>query len=323
MSHDSAPAANLLDGAALARTICAEVASEARALAVAGRTPRLVVFLVGDDEASGAYVGAKARAAAETGLRAETVRLPKEAPPDDLLGRIAAANRDPDVDGILVQLPLPRAHDARRVLDAIDPRKDVDGFHPENVGLLHQGRPRFVPCTPAGILALLDAYDVLLAGRRAVVLGRSDIVGKPVAALLTARDATVTLAHSRTRELPALCREAELLVVAIGRPGFVTADFVRPGAVVVDVGVNRIASLADAPAHLRASARIRRALESRGRTLVGDVDFDAVSSIAGRITPVPGGVGPLTVAMLMKNTVKAARSRGEVSKPRETPSVRL
>ena len=309
MSHDSAPAANLLDGAALARTIRAEVASEARALAVAGRTPRLVVFLVGDDEASGAYVGAKARAAAETGLRAETVRLPKEAPPDDLLGRIAAANRDPDVDGILVQLPLPRAHDARRVLDAIDPRKDVDGFHPENVGLLHQGRPRFVPCTPAGILALLDAYDVLLAGRRAVVLGRSDIVGKPVAALLTARDATVTLAHSRTRDLPSLCREAEILVVAIGRPGFVTADFVQPGAVVVDVGVNRLTSFPETPAHLRASTRIRRALESRGRALVGDVDFDAVSPIAGRITPVPGGVGPLTVAMLMKNTVRAAKSR--------------
>ena len=309
MSHDSATAANLLDGAALARTIRAEVASEARAIAAAGRVPRLVVFLVGDDEASVVYAGAKTRAAAETGLRAETVRLPKETRPEELLERITAANRDPDVDGILVQLPLPRAHDTRRVLDAIDPGKDVDGFHPENVGLLHQGRPRFVPCTPAGILALLEANEIPLAGRRAVVLGRSDIVGKPAAALLTARDATVTLAHSHTRELPALCREAELGVVAIGRPGFVGANFVRPGAVVVDVGVNRLASLSDTPAHLRASQRIRRMLESRGRALVGDVDFDAVSPIASRITPVPGGVGPLTVAMLMKNTTLAARNR--------------
>ncbi|HEY7113890.1 MAG TPA: bifunctional 5,10-methylenetetrahydrofolate dehydrogenase/5,10-methenyltetrahydrofolate cyclohydrolase [Thermoanaerobaculia bacterium] len=309
MSHDSAPAANLLDGAALARTVRSQVAAEARALATAGRAPRLVVFLAGDDEASLAYVGAKTRAAAETGLRAETVRLAKDAPPGELLDRIAAANRDEDVDGILVQLPLPAGHDVRRVLDAVDPRKDVDGFHPENVGLLHQGRPRFVPCTPAGILALLDAHDVTLAGRRAVMLGRSDIVGKPMAALLTARDATVTMAHSRTRDLPALCREAEILVVAIGRPAFVTADFVRPGAVVVDVGVNRLTSLADAPASLRSSDRIRRALESRGRALVGDVEFDAVAPVAARITPVPGGVGPLTVAMLMKNTLAAARNR--------------
>lgn len=317
MSHDSATAANLLDGVALARTIRAQVASEARAIAEAtARAPRLVVFLVGHDEASGAYVGAKTRAAAETGLRAETVRLSRDAPPGELLERIAAANRDADVDGILVQLPLPRTHDARRVLDAVDPGKDVDGFHPENVGLLHQGRPRFVPCTPAGILALLDANDIPLAGRRAVVLGRSDIVGKPVAALLTARDSTVTLAHSRTRELPSLCREAELLVVAIGRPGFVTADFVRPEAVVVDVGVNRVTSLDDAPAPLRSSLRIRRALDSRGRALVGDVDFDAVAPIASRITPVPGGVGPLTVAMLLKNTVQAARLRRTVAQGR-------
>jgi methylenetetrahydrofolate dehydrogenase (NADP+)/methenyltetrahydrofolate cyclohydrolase len=312
MSHDSATAANLLDGAALARSLRAEVRKESRSLAT---PPRLTVFLVGDDEASQVYVGAKTKAAAEAGLRADTIRLPHDAPAGLLLERISAANRDEDVDGILVQLPLPDGHDARRVLDAVDPWKDVDGFHPENVGLLHQGRPRFTPCTPAGVLALLDAYEIPLAGRRAVVLGRSDIVGKPAAALLTARDATVTLAHSRTRDLPALCREAHLLVVAIGRPGFVTADFVGPGAIVVDVGVNRLGAITDAPANLRASLRIREALASRGRALVGDVDFDAVAPIAGRITPVPGGVGPLTVAMLLKNTVRAARLR-----PRQTPA---
>jgi methylenetetrahydrofolate dehydrogenase (NADP+)/methenyltetrahydrofolate cyclohydrolase len=204
-------------------------------------------------------------------------------------------------------MPLEPGHDASRVIDSIDPEKDVDGLHPENVGLLHQGRPRFVPCTPAGILALLDDFGVPLAGSRAVVVGRSGLVGKPLAALLTARDATVTLCHSRTRDLAAVCREADLLVAAIGRPGFVTADFVREGAVVVDVGINRLTSLEEAPPNLRGSERIRDAIAAKGRTLVGDVDFDDVSRVAGRITPVPGGVGPLTVAMLLANTVLAAR----------------
>ena len=209
-----------------------------------------------------------------------------------------------------MQLPLPPGHDARRVLDSIDPLKDVDGFHPENVGLLHQGRPRFVPCTPAGILALLDAHEIPLAGRRAVVLGRSDIVGKPVAALLTARDATVTICHSKTRELAAVCREADVLVAAIGKPGFVTRTFVRAGAAVVDVGINRLTSLAEAPENLKRSARIRADLERKGRALVGDVDYDDVGPWLAWITPVPGGVGPLTVAMLLRNTVEAARLRG-------------
>ena len=309
MSHDSGPAANLLDGAAVAGKIREQVRSEAAKLAGEGPPPRLVVLLVGDNPASEAYVSSKTRAAQESGLHAETRRFPIGIAPRELLDEIDRCNRDEDVDGLLVQLPLPPAHDVHRVLDALDPWKDVDGFHPENVGLLHQGRPRFVPCTPAGILALLDSCQIPLSGRRTVVLGRSDIVGKPMAALLTGRDATVTLAHSRTRDLPALCREAELLVVAIGRPGFVTADFVRPGAVVVDVGVNRLSSLADAPENLRSSARVRQAIESKGRALVGDVDFDAVAPLAGRITPVPGGVGPLTVAMLLKNTVLAARLR--------------
>jgi len=225
------------------------------------------------------------------------------------LAAVGRANEDRDVAGLLVQMPLEPGHDPARVIDSIDPEKDVDGLHPENVGLLHQGRPRFVPCTPAGILALLDHYGVPLAGSRAVVLGRSGLVGKPLAALLTARDATVTLCHSKTRDLAAVCRKADLLVAAIGRPGFVTADFVRPQATVIDVGINRLDSLATAPENLRGSERIARAISEKGRALVGDVDFDDVSRVAARVTPVPGGVGPLTVAMLIHNTVLAARMR--------------
>ncbi len=271
--------------------------------------PRLVVLLLGSDPASETYVAAKKRAAEEAGIRADTIRLAPGSPPEALLAAVGRANKDRDVDGLLVQMPLEPGHDASRVIDSIDPEKDVDGLHPENVGLLHQGRPRFVPCTPAGILALLDDFGVPLAGRRAVVLGRSGLVGKPLAALLTARDATVTLCHSRTRDLAALCREADLLVAAIGRPGFVTSEFVREGAAVVDVGINRVTSLEEAPRNLASSARIRDAIAAKGRVLVGDVDFDDVSRVAGWMTPVPGGVGPLTVAMLLANTVLAARLR--------------
>ena len=297
----------LLDGAAVAKRIRERVAVEAAELARRGVRPFLRVILVGENAASVSYVTSKTRSAEEAGMGAETLRLPVSTSPDDLLAEVARANADPSVHGILVQLPLPKTHDASRVLDAIDPRKDVDGFHPENVGRLQQGRTRFAPCTPAGVVELLDAYDVPLSGRRAVVLGRSDIVGKPMAALLLARDATVTVCHSKTRDLPAVCREADVLVAAIGRPGFVNRDFVRPGAAVVDVGINRLTSLEEAPEGLRSSARVRRALEEKGRILVGDVDFDDVSQVAGFLTPVPGGVGPLTVAMLLSNTVKAAR----------------
>ncbi len=300
----------ILDGAALARSLREEVHREATALTARLRTPPgLRVILVGENPASESYVSGKTKAAREAGIEAETIRLSTGSAPEKLLAEIERGNRDDAVDGILVQLPLPPGHDPRRVFDALDPSKDVDGFHPENVGLLHQGRPRFVPCTPAGILALLDAYQIPIAGRRAVVLGRSEIVGKPIAALLTARDATVTLCHSKTADLPAVCREAEVLVVAIGRPGFVTEDFVRPGAAVIDVGMNRLESLEQAPAHLRESVRIGEAIKKKGRALVGDVDFDRVSGVAGWITPVPGGIGPLTVAMLLKNTIKAARLR--------------
>lgn len=301
--------AGLLDGSHLARIIRERVREEAAGIARGEHPPALRVLLVGDDPASQAYVASKTKAAAETGIRGETLRLPADTAPEALLEEVAKANADPGVDGILVQLPLPKGHDPARVLDAIDPRKDVDGFHPENVGLLHQGRPRFVPCTPAGILALLDAYDIDPKGRRAVVLGRSDIVGKPVAALLTARDATVTVCHSKTRDLAAVCREADILVAAIGRPGFVTRDFVKEGACIVDVGINRIGSLDRVPDGLRRSARIRTALEAKGQVLVGDVDFDDVRTSAGWLTPVPGGVGPLTVAQLLANTVMAAKLR--------------
>lgn len=299
--------ARILDGAALAERLRHAVRGEVQALG--GRPPSLRVILLGNDRASETYVASKQRAAREAGIQAETLRLPSGTSPERLLSEVERCNRDAAVDGMLVQMPLPPGHDPRKVFDAIDPLKDVDGFHPENVGLLHQGRPRFTPCTPAGILALLDEYGIALEGRRAAVVGRSEIVGKPVAALLTGRNATVTLCHSKTRDLAAICREAGVLVAAIGRPGFVTADFVKPGATVVDVGMNRLSSLEAAPEHLRSSERLRAALAARGQALVGDVDFEAVSRVAGWITPVPGGVGPLTVAMLLKNTVLAARLR--------------
>ena len=298
---------SVLDGTALAQKIRERVRDEVTRTSRAGHPPSLRVYLVGDNPASLSYVGSKTRAAQEAGIRAETVRLPPDLAPDDLIAEVRRANEDSSVHGILVQLPLPEGHTPSRVLDALAPLKDVDGFHPENVGLLQQGRPRFVPCTPAGIMELLAAYEIPLAGRRAVVLGRSDIVGKPMAALLTARDATVTLCHSKTKDLPAVCREAEVLVAAIGRPGFVTRDFVRPGAAVVDVGINRLTSLEQGPSGLRRSERIARTLAEKGRILVGDVDYDDVAPVAGGITPVPGGVGPLTVAMLLANTHKAAQ----------------
>ncbi len=296
----------VLDGTELARKIRLGLRDKADARTPA---PGLRVLLVGDNPASQSYVGAKTRAALEAGIRAETLRLPGDIRPESLLAEVARANDDPSIHGILIQLPLPEGHVAATVLDSVDPLKDVDGFHPENVGLLHQGRPRFVPCTPAGIMELLAAYEIPLRGKRAVVLGRSDIVGKPMAALLTARDATVTVCHSKTPDIAAICREADVLVAAIGRPGFVTRDFVRPGAAVVDVGINRLESLDATPENLRRSERIRRIVAEKGRALVGDVDYDDVAPVAGWITPVPGGVGPLTVAMLLSNTIKAAGLR--------------
>jgi methylenetetrahydrofolate dehydrogenase (NADP+)/methenyltetrahydrofolate cyclohydrolase len=307
------PTPHVLDGAPLARRLREKIRLEAARVAAAGKPPSLRILLVGEDPASVAYIASKTRAAREAGCLAETVRLPAIAPPERVLEEIERANRDDGVDGILVQLPLPAGHEPTRVFDALDPRKDVDGVHPENVGRLVQGRPRFVPCTAAGILALLDDYGIPIAGANAAVLGRSEIVGKPVSALLTSRDATVTLCHSRSKDLASICRRADILIVAIGKPGFVTRDFVKEGAAVVDVGITRLESPAEAPARLLGSARLAEAFAAKGRGLVGDVDFDDVLPVASWITPVPGGVGPLTIAMLLRNTVEAAqilRKRG-------------
>jgi methylenetetrahydrofolate dehydrogenase (NADP+)/methenyltetrahydrofolate cyclohydrolase len=305
------PTARLLDGASLARALREKIREQALEVGRRGSPPSLRVILVGEDPASVTYVSSKTRAAREAGCLAETIRLPEDAAPRRVLEEVERANRDDAVDGILVQLPLPPGHDARRVFDSIDPGKDVDGLHPENVGLLVQGRPRFVPCTAAGILALLDAHEIPIAGANAVVLGRSEIVGKPSAALLTSRNATVTLCHSKTKDLPETCRRADILIAAIGKPGFVTREFVREGAAVVDVGINRLENLEQAPAHLRKSLRLAEAIARKGRALIGDVDFDGISGVASWITPVPGGVGPLTIAMLLQNTVDAARRRQE------------
>ncbi len=303
--------ARILDGAAVAAAMRGRVAARVRELAALGVVPRLEVILVGEDPASRVYVASKGKACREAGIRSATHHLPAATPAPQLAELIARLNADADVDGVLLQMPLPKALDGRSFLDLIDPARDVDGFHPTNVGLLHQGRPAFVPCTPGGILELLRVAGVTLEGSRAVVLGRSEIVGKPMAALLLARHATVTVCHSRTRGLAAVCKEADVLVAAVGRPALVTAEFVKPGAVVVDVGVNRVEATAEVERLFPGDEGRRVQLAEKGYTLVGDVDFNAVREVASAITPVPGGVGPLTIAGLLTNTVTAAcRRRG-------------
>jgi len=299
--------ATLLDGAAIARQIREEVRAEVGALASRGIRPGLGVVLVGDHAPSEAYVRSKTRACDELGVYHETARLPAGASTDEVVGLVAAYNQRGDIHGILVQLPLPPAVDAERVLGLVDPAKDVDGFHPVNVGLLVQKRPRFVACTPMGIMELLRRHGIPLAGRRAVVVGRSDIVGKPMALLMLHADATVTIAHSRTRDLPAVTREADVLVAAIGKAGFIGREHVKPGAVVIDVGMNRIEDPVQAG---RLLDDLRKdGFRRKGYALVGDVRFPEVREVASAITPVPGGVGPLTIAALMKNTVRAAALR--------------
>ena len=288
----------LIDGKKIAAEIRAEIAADAaRFAAEAGRAPGLAVVLAGENPASVSYVTAKERACAECGIRSFPVRLPATVSQEALLAEVARLNANPEVDGILVQLPLPKGLDEQAVIRAIAPEKDVDGFNPVSLGKLLIGLDTFVPCTPAGIIELLVRSDVETAGKRAVVVGRSNIVGKPVAALLARKgrggDATVTVCHTATRDLAAHTREADVLVVAAGRPGTIGAGMVKKGAVVIDVGVNRI------PDPTRKS----------GHRLVGDVDFDAVAPVASLITPVPGGVGPMTITMLLANTVKAARLR--------------
>ena len=289
-------AAIVIDGKKVAEQVRAEVAREVAELKEdCGVTPGLAVVLVGDDPSSAVYVRNKQRAATEAGMSAEDHKMPADTSQEDLLARVDLLTRDVGVHGMLVQMPLPSHLDATAVIEALDPAKDVDGLHPENVGRLVAGRPRFVPATPAGIQQLLlrNGYDP--AGKRVVVCGRSEIVGKPVSILLMQKqagaNATVTVCHSRTDDIAAVTREADILIAAIGQPEFVTADMVKEGAVVIDVGVNRV----DAPER------------KRGYRLVGDVDFDGVSEKAAAITPVPGGVGPMTIAMLLSNTVKAAR----------------
>lgn len=282
----------LLDGKMLAASMRAALAGEVEAFVQAhGRAPGLAVVLVGEDPASQVYVGSKVKQTAEIGMRSVEHRLPAETGEDALLALVDALNADATIDGILVQLPLPPQIDAGKVLNRIDPDKDVDGFHPVNVGRLATGQPGLAPCTPLGSVALAKLAREDLSGLNAVVIGRSNIVGKPVAQLLLAENCTVTIAHSRTRGLAELCRGADLLVAAIGKPLFVTADFIKPGAIVIDVGINRLA-----------------AEGGKGR-LVGDVDFEAARPIASAITPVPGGVGPMTIAFLLSNTLKAARLR--------------
>ena len=290
--------ATILDGRALASRIEDSLRSEVDTFTVMfRRRPRLVVVLVGELAASGSYVKSKAAAADRVGIDSEVIRVPATATTAELVSLVAAIARDEHgpADGILVQLPLPDHVDAVAVLDAVPPDRDVDGFHPENAGLLSQGRPRFVPCTAAGVQRMLIDAGIETAGRHAVIIGRSDIVGKPLALLLASRgvggDATVTLCHSRSADLPSITRQADILVAAVGSPRLVTAGMVKPGAAVTDVGINRIA-----------------APDGTGK-LVGDVDFDAVREVAGWISPVPGGVGPLTVAMLLANTLLAAELR--------------
>jgi methylenetetrahydrofolate dehydrogenase (NADP+) / methenyltetrahydrofolate cyclohydrolase len=296
--------ARLLDGAATARAIREELAAPLRSLAERGIRPGLGVVLAGDDPSSAVYVRSKTRACEALGLHHETAGFAADVSTQALAEQVQNYNRRADIHGILVQLPLPPQVDAARILRLVDPCKDVDGFHPENVGLLVQKRPRFVACTPAGVMELLARAGVPLAGRHAFVLGRSDIVGKPMALLLLHADATVTIGHSKTRELADLTRLADVLVVAVGRPGFVRAEHVKAGAVVIDVGINRVEDPGQA-AELLEEARWPD-FEKRGYALVGDVHAASVREQASALTPVPGGVGPLTIAMLMKNTVSAA-----------------
>jgi methylenetetrahydrofolate dehydrogenase (NADP+) / methenyltetrahydrofolate cyclohydrolase len=303
--------ARLLDGQAVAAEIREAVLPDVHAFSArVGRPPGLGIVLVGDDPASEIYVRNKVRAGSESGLRVDLNRLPGTATLEDLLALVRRLNDSPVHDGILVQAPLPAAMGkgaSQKVFDAIDPAKDVDGFHPANVGRLVQGRAHLVACTPAGIIEMLARCDIPIAGKRAVIIGRSDIVGKPMAMLLLQRDATVTICHSKTPDLPQTAAAADILVAAMGRAGFVTREFVKPGATVIDVGINRVTDPAVAATLYPPGAQRLADFERRGSFVVGDVHPN-VAEVAGALTPVPGGVGPLTIAMLLKNTVAAAQA---------------
>jgi len=290
--------ATIIDGKAIAAHLRGKVAGEvARLKAAHGLTPGIAVVLVGADPASEVYVRTKAKAVAEAGMRAIDRKLPAATSEAELLALVAALNNDPAVHGILVQLPLPPQIEPHRIISAVDPGKDVDGFHPLNVGRLASGLPAFVPCTPLGCVMLAKTVHASLAGLEAVVIGRSNIVGKPVAQLLLAENATVTVAHSKTRDLPALCRRADLLIAAIGRAEMIRGDWIKPGATVIDVGVNRVSG------------------DGGKSKIVGDVAFAEAVQVAGAITPVPGGVGPMTIACLLLNTLRAACALNRLPPP--------
>lgn len=298
----------LLDGTKVAADIKAEVTAEVQAMSAAGVRPGLAVILVGHNPASEIYVRGKVKACEETGVYSEKHTPPDSVTTEELLGLLHDLNSRDEIDGILVQLPLPKQVDAKKVLLAVDPAKDVDGFHPMNVGFLSTQRPGLVPCTPAGIIEILKRSGVPIEGAEAVVVGRSDIVGKPTAMLLTNNNAIVTICHSKTRDLPGVCRRGDILVAAMGRMGMITRDYVKPGATVIDVGMNKITDRAEFDKFFKGNEKREAAFAKNGSTLIGDCHPN-VAEVAGKLTPVPGGVGPLTIAMLMVNTVKAARMR--------------
>jgi methylenetetrahydrofolate dehydrogenase (NADP+)/methenyltetrahydrofolate cyclohydrolase len=298
----------ILDGATIAAAIKQEVAEEVRALASRGIRPGLAAVLVGSVPASEIYVRNKVQACAELGIFSDLIKPPQDVTTQAMLDLIAELNARDDIDGILVQLPLPAHVDAKALLDAVSPAKDVDGFHPVNAGHLIAGRPALAPCTPAGIIEILKRSNIPISGQNAVVVGRSDIVGKPAAMLLLNNNATVTICHSKTQKLGELTRRADILVAAIGRPGFITADMVTPGATLIDVGINRLTTREEFDHFFSGDAKREAAFTKRGSTIVGDIHPKAFE-VSGAYTPVPGGVGLLTIAMLMANTVRAAKLR--------------
>jgi len=298
----------ILDGSKIASDIRGEVAAEVKAMSSAGVRPGLAVILVGNNPASEMYVRGKVKSCEEPGIYSEKHTPPETVSTEELLDLVQDLNRRDEIDGTLVPLPSPPQVDSKKVLMAVDPAKDVDGFHPVNVGFLSTQRPGLVPCTPAGIIEILKRSNIPIAGQDAVVVGRSDIVGKPTAMLLINGNATVTVCHSKTRDLPGVCRRADILVAAIGRAGMVTRDFVKPGATVSDVGMNKISEREEFDQFFKGNEKREQVFTAKGSTLIGDVHPE-VEEVAGAITPVPGGVGPLTIAMLMANTVRAARLR--------------
>src|SRR5579872_236431 len=300
--------ATILDGNAIATQIKQEVAEQVKELSSQGIRPGLAAVLAGNNPASQIYVRSKVKACEQLGIFSEQLTPPDSVTTDEMLELVESLNRRDDIDGILVQLPLPPQVDAKKVLLAVSPAKDVDGFHPVNVGYLSTQRPGLTPCTPAGIIEILKRSQIDIAGRDAVVLGRSDIVGKPIAMMLMNHNATVTVCHSRTVDLPAHTAAADILVAAIGKPAMVTPNMVKPGATVIDVGINRVMGKEKVDQYFGKDRKRQEEFSRKGSTLVGDV-HPAVADVAGAITPVPGGVGPLTIAMLMSNTVKAARMR--------------